>query len=108
MGVTAAVERINEIASTISTAIEEQRAATQEISSSVQCVAGATKQASDGTSVVGEATNETQSSVENLREAAQTLIEQSDTLSGKPVASSTRSALSDPCEEFRLGGSRER
>lgn len=77
------IENVSEIATAISSAVEEQNAATQEISSSAQLAAQGTSEVSRGINLVAEATSETGKSAEELLGAAKELINNSSDLEGQ-------------------------
>lgn len=74
------IENVSEIATAISSAVEEQNAATQEISSSAQLAAQGTSEVSRGINLVAEANSQTGKSAEELLGAAGELISNSSSL----------------------------
>lgn len=77
------IGRLNEIASTIASAVEEQGAATQEISRNAQQAAAGTQHISANVASVSDAAGETGSAAGQLLEAAQGLSRQSSDLRGQ-------------------------
>jgi len=74
------IGEINEIATSIASAVEQQRAATDEIARSVQEVASGTEEVSEQIGQVTEATRETESAAGRVENAAGILSTQSDQL----------------------------
>lgn len=74
------IENVSEIATAISSAVEEQNAATQEISSSAQLAAQGTSEVSRGINLVAEANSQTGKSAEELLGAAREMISNSSSL----------------------------
>ncbi len=79
-GIGATIAKINEIASSIASAVEEQGAATSEISRNVQEAAKGTQEVTDNITGVTEAAAETGSAAKQVLDAAGELTEQSSTL----------------------------
>ena len=74
------IERVEEISSTIASAVEQQAAATSEISNSVQQVAGGTQEVTDSIRGVSNSVDKTSGSVKEMSEAAVSLTDQSSRL----------------------------
>ncbi|PPD16858.1 MAG: hypothetical protein CTY25_00655 [Methylobacterium sp.] len=81
--ITAMIEEINQVASSIAVAVTQQSAATQGISENVQQVAAGTEHASHGISVVSSATANTGVAAEQVLSASKELAEQSLTMQAR-------------------------
>jgi len=79
-GIAGTIGRINEIAASIASAVEEQGAATQEIALSVEQAAQATQEVSSNICGVTQAAGETGQSATQVLVAAQALAQQSETM----------------------------
>ena len=79
-GIGTTIERINEIATTIASAVEEQGAATQEIARNVQQAAQGTQEVSSNISEVTKGVSETGQASGQVLEAASGLSKQADEL----------------------------
>jgi methyl-accepting chemotaxis protein len=77
------IVRVNEIATTIAAAVEEQSAATSEIARNVQETSTATQEVSATIVGVSKAANDTGTASSQVREAAAELSKQSDALRGQ-------------------------
>ncbi|MEW5728617.1 MAG: methyl-accepting chemotaxis protein, partial [Pseudomonadota bacterium] len=75
-GISATIEKINELSAAIATAVEEQGAATNEIARSVQQAAAGTEVAADNVSSVAHAAEDTGSMAEQVVGAANALREE--------------------------------
>jgi len=80
-GITGTIGRINEIATTIASAVEEQGAATQEIARNVQQASAGTADVSSNISGVTRSATDTGSAATQVLDAARELAKQSDVLS---------------------------
>ena len=78
--VTKTIDRVNDIATTISAAVEEQNAATSEISRNVQEASTAAGEVSSNITAVTESTTRVHGSAGNLETAAGSMSAQSETL----------------------------
>jgi methyl-accepting chemotaxis protein len=81
--VTAMIEEINQVASSIAVAVTQQSAATQGISENVQQVAQGTEHASHGISIVTSAATDTGVAAEQVLAASRELAEQSQLMRSK-------------------------
>jgi methyl-accepting chemotaxis protein len=79
-GITKTIVEINEIATTIASAVEEQGAATQEIARNVQQASAGTAEVSSNISGVTKAASDTGSAANQVRLSATDLAKQGDTL----------------------------
>ncbi len=79
-GITETINQVNDIASVIAGAVEEQNAATMEISRSVQDAAAATERVSSSITAVTDANTRTGGAVQHVETAATGLTETSETL----------------------------
>lgn len=82
--ITKTIEQINELATAIASAVEEQSAATREIATNSQQAASGTQEVSSNISGVQQASNETGAAANEVLGAADELMTQSDML-GKEV-----------------------
>lgn len=82
-GIGSTISKVDEIASSISAAVEEQGAATQEISRSIQEAADSTQRISTSIDDVSSSADQTGQSAESIRDAASNLITLSDRLHGE-------------------------
>jgi methyl-accepting chemotaxis protein len=80
-GITGTIGRINEIATTIASAVEEQGAATQEIARNVQQASAGTADVSSNISGVTKSATDTGSAATQVLDAARELAKQSEVLS---------------------------
>ena len=78
--VSSTIGRMNEIATTIASAVEEQGAATQEIARSAQEAAKGTEQVANAIAGVNQATGETGKAADNVLASAEALGKQAETL----------------------------
>ncbi len=74
------IEKINEISSTISAAVEQQSAATQEIARNVQQVAASSDEVASNITDVSNAASETGKAAGEVKDASTDLADQSETL----------------------------
>lgn len=79
-GISDTIHRINEIASAVSAAVQQQNAVTNEIAQSATNAATATESVSQSVGVVGESAARSGSAAEQVLSASQNLSEQSDIL----------------------------
>jgi methyl-accepting chemotaxis protein len=79
-GIAKTIETVNEIATTISSAVEQQSAATQEIGRNVDQAAQGTQEVSRNITIINQATSETGASATQVMSAAGELAQQSATL----------------------------
>ena len=79
-GISDTIHRINEIASAVSAAVQQQNAVTNEIAQSATNAATATESVSQSVSVVGESAARSGSAADQVLSASQNLSEQSDIL----------------------------
>jgi methyl-accepting chemotaxis protein len=82
-GITSTIGRLNEIATTIAAAVEEQGAATQEIARNVQQASAGTNEVSSNIAGVTEAAVETGAAAGQVLSASSELSKQSDSLRGQ-------------------------
>jgi len=82
-GISETIGKINEIATAIATAVEQQGAATKEISRNVQQASSGTQEVSSNISGVSAAAGETGENAGQVQTAAEQLTEQADTLRGE-------------------------
>jgi len=80
-GIAAIMGRIEDVTTSVASAIEEQSAATHEISTNIQRAASGTRTLSDNVSVVSRAIGETRESAETVTGASRELADQSTLLS---------------------------
>ena len=78
--ITKTIEQINELATAIASAVEEQSAATREIANSSQQAATGTQEVSSNISGVQQSSSETGTAAKEVLSAADGLIQQSDSL----------------------------
>jgi methyl-accepting chemotaxis protein len=78
--ITGSITNINDVGTSIASAVEEQGAATQEIARNVQQAAEGTREVSDNISGVQQAVEEAGSGANNVRDAARDLSSQSESL----------------------------
>ncbi|KJS39395.1 MAG: hypothetical protein VR70_08135 [Rhodospirillaceae bacterium BRH_c57] len=78
--IVAAINEVNDVASTIASAVEEQNAATQEIARNVEQAAAGSQEVSSNIGAVTQAANEAGSASEQVLSAAQELSRQSATM----------------------------
>ncbi len=78
--VTKTIDRVNDITTAISAAVEEQNAATGEISRNVQEASAAAKDVSHNISMVTDSTNKAGDTASNMEAAADSMSHQSDSL----------------------------
>jgi methyl-accepting chemotaxis protein len=83
MEITRTIGEINEIATTIAAAVEEQDAATREIARNVQQAAVGTQEISNNISGVQQTAQETSQSAANVLDAARSLSREAETLRGE-------------------------
>jgi methyl-accepting chemotaxis protein len=83
MEITRTIGEINEIATTIAAAVEEQDAATREIARNVQQAAAGTQEISNNISGVQETAQATSQSAGNVLDAARSLSREAETLRGE-------------------------
>jgi methyl-accepting chemotaxis protein len=83
MEITRTIGEINEIATTIAAAVEEQDAATREIARNVQQAAVGTQEISNNISGVQQTAQETSQSASNVLDAARSLSREAETLRGE-------------------------
>jgi len=79
-GISETIEKVNEIATAISSAVEEQGAATQEISSNVQKAFIGTQRVSESIGSVTDAAAESDGASNDVLSASHELSEQAETL----------------------------
>jgi len=79
-GIGKTINTVNEIATTISSAVEEQSAATQEISRNVDQAAHGTQEVSSSIASISQATTETGTAAGQVMSASGDLARQADTL----------------------------
>ena len=79
-GITGTISRINEIATTVASAVEEQGAATKEIARNVQQASAGTTEVSSNITAVTEAAGQTSSAAAQVQSAAADLAAQGDKL----------------------------
>ena len=79
-GISETIGKINEISSSVASAVEEQSAATQEIGRNVEQAAQGTQEVTENISAVSQATGETGSAASQVLSASEELAKQADAL----------------------------